>query len=157
MGRPLKLETIKAMNLVTEQGSVLEKQVGFNKYLVQDSDKIVCLSEKADIVNDINYEVLKLNVKGEAKPVTKILRNVFQTVDGVFAYKLETKEVDGEKETIVVFADADVSLGTSTEEPTTMSRRKSKKSEEPKVEEPKVEEPKVEEEVVEEPTEVVEE
>lgn len=127
MGRPLRQDTIIAMSLTTEQGSKLGKQVGFNKYLefkgldenkepIYVADKIICLSNKADIVNDINYEVLNLNVNGEAKPVTKILKNLVLTADGVFAYKLETKEVDGKKVTNVVFADANVSLGTSTEE-----------------------------------------
>ena len=135
MGRPLRKDTIESMNLMTEQGYVLSKQVGFNKYLVKDADKIICLSDKAENVNDLQYDVLNLNVKGEAKPVTKILRNLVHTADGVFAYQL----IDGK----VVFADENVSFAQS-EEPKAVEVQEPK-AEEPKVEEPKVEEPKVEE------------
>ena len=146
MGRPLRYDLIEKMGLKTvdknSKESILGKQIGFNKYLVltgkdnpKYEDRIVVLSDKAEIVNDLHYEVLPLYVKGEAKPVTKILRNLVHTADGVFAYKLETKEVDGKKETIVVFADANVSF-TKPEEPTTVE------VDEPKTEEPKTEEPK---------------
>lgn len=141
MGRPLHANTIIAMDLTTEQNSKLGKQVGFNKYLefkgldekkepIYDADKIICLAEKDDIVNGINYEVLNLNVKGEAKPVTKILRNLVHTADGVFAYQL----IDGK----VVFADANVSFAQP-------KAPKTVEVEEPKVQEPKVQEPKAEE------------
>ena len=151
MGRPLRQDTIESMNLMTEKDYVLSKQVGFNKYLVKDADKIICLSDKAENVNDLEYDVLNLYVNGQAKPVTKILRNLVHTADGVFAYKLETKEVDGKKETIVVFADANVSF-TKSEEPTTVEVDEPKTNE-PVKEEPKVEEPKVEEPTTEEPKE----
>ena len=148
MGRPLRQDTIESMNLMTEKGYVLSKQVGFNKYLVKDADKIICLSDKAENVNDLEYDVLNLNVKGEAKPVTKILRNLVHTADGVFAYKF----IDGK----FVFADAGVSFvaeeETESEEPTTVEVDEPK-TDEPVKEEPKTEEPKVEEPKVEEPKE----
>lgn len=147
MGRPLRYDLIEEMGLTTTQGSKLGKQVGFNKYLVltgkdepKYEDRIVVLSDKAEIVNDLHYEVLPLYVNGQAKPVTKILRNLVHTADGVYAYKF----IDGK----FVFADAGVSFvaeeETESEEPTAVVVDEPK-AEEPKVEEPKVEEPKIEE------------
>ena len=125
MGRPLKKDTIVAMNLVaeTKEGQVvLGKQVGFNKYIVdEEAHKVVRLA--SELVAD-NDAVLKLTVAGEEKPVLKVLRNLVQTADGVYAYQL----VDG----AVVFADADVSFGAG-EVATTVVE------EEPDEEEPKEE------------------
>ena len=142
MGRPLHANTIIAMDLTTEQESKLGKQVGFNKYLefkgldekkepIYNADKIICLAEKAvepKEGEELHYEVLNLYVNGtEVKPVTKILRNLVHTADGVFAYQL----IDGK----VVFADANVSFAQS-EEP------KAVEVQEPKSDEPKSDEPK---------------
>ena len=161
MGRPLKKETIEKMNLVarTQKGEVvLGKQVGYNKYIVdEETRQIVRLANELVQQDDA---VLSLTVGESKESVTKILKNIFQTDKGVYAYKLVEDEV--------VFEREDVSFaGAVVEEPTTTSRRKSKKEEvvveevveEPTlVEEPVVEEPtEVVEEVVEEPTEVVEE
>ena len=78
MGRPLRYDLIEEMGLTTTRDSKLGKQVGFNKYLVltgkdepKYEDRIVVLSDKAEIVNDLHYEVLPLYVNGQAKPVTK--------------------------------------------------------------------------------------
>ena len=162
MGRPLKKETIEKMNLVarTQKGQVvLGKQVGYNKYIVdEETRQIVRLANELVQEDDA---VLSLTVGESEEPVTKILKNIFQTDKGVYAYKLVEEEV--------VFEREDVSFaGAVVEEPAKTSRRKSKKEEvveetpvveEPTpVEEPVVEEPtEVVEEVVEEPTEVVEE
>jgi len=125
MGRPLKKDTIVAMNLVaeTKEGQVvLGKQVGFNKYIVdEEAHKVVRLA--SELVAD-NDAVLKLTVAGEEKPILKVLRNLVQTADGVYAYQL----VDGE----VVFADADVSFGAG--EVATTAAEEEKVEEEPKEE-----------------------
>ena len=96
MGRPLKKETIVKMNLIveTKEGqAVLGKQVGFNKYIVdEEARKIVRLAK--EIVADEDA-VLALTVKGESEPVLKVLRNVVQTEKGVYAYKLNVTEGDG--------------------------------------------------------------
>lgn len=84
MGRPLKRQTIVDMDLVAS-GKKLGKQVGYNKYLVQktakeDSEEIVMLSTEEDLEN--GYVVLKI----DGKVVTKILRNIIQTEDGIIEY-----------------------------------------------------------------------
>lgn len=126
MGRPLKKETIEKMNLTvtTKEGNaVLGKQVGYNKYIVdEDNHKIVRLAKEVIADDDA---VLTLQVNGEDKPVLKVLKNLVQTEEGVYAYQL----VDDE----VVFADANVAFGAG------------------EVETPVVEEEQVEEEPTSEP------
>ena len=148
MGRPLKEKTIEDMNLQAKSHDgfvVLGKQVGFNKYLVEEG-RVVRLGDKVDAIEDV--VVLPLMVAGEQENVKKILKNLIHTDNGVYAYSL----VDGQ----IVFERSDVEFSSSeepvVEEPAPMTRRKSKK-EEPVVEELVVEEPVVEEPVVEEPVE----
>lgn len=109
MGRPLKKETIEKMNLTvtTKEGNaVLGKQVGYNKYIVdEDNHKIVRLAKEVIADDDA---VLTLQVNGEDKPVLKVLKNLVQTEEGVYAYQL----VDD----AVVFADANVAFGASEDE-----------------------------------------
>ena len=85
MGRPLSKDLLNKMNVKvsTDNGEkTLLKQVGYNKYLtnLNDNTSIVTLNDTA-----------KLFVKQgeENHPVIKIVRNLFQTNDGlVFAYKI---------------------------------------------------------------------
>lgn len=111
MGRPLKKETIEKMNLIVETKdglAVLGKQVGFNKYIVdEEARKIVRLAKEIVAGDDA---VLALTVKGETESVLKVLRNVVQTEKGVYAYKLNVTKVDGEEVVTVEFADAEVAF-----------------------------------------------
>ena len=137
MGRPLKKETIVKMNLIVETKdgqAVLGKQVGFNKYIVdEEARKIVRLAK--EIVADEDA-VLALTVKGETEPVLKVLRNVVQTEKGVYAYKLNVTKVDGEEVVTVEFADAEVAFaGAQTmAAPKRTTRKSTTKTEEPAVE-----------------------
>ena len=137
MGRPLKKETIEKMNLIVETKdgqAVLGKQVGFNKYIVdEEAHKIVRLAKEVVADDDA---VLALTVKGESEPVLKVLRNVVQTEKGVYAYKLNVTEVDGEEVATVEFADAEVAFaGAQTmAAPKRTTRKSTTKTEEPAVE-----------------------
>ena len=137
MGRPLKKETIEKMNLIVETKdgqAVLGKQVGFNKYIVdEEAHKIVRLAKEVVADDDA---VLALTVKGKSEPVLKVLRNVVQTEQGVYAYKLNVAEVDGEEIATVEFADADVAFaGAQTmAAPKRTTRKSTTKTEEPAVE-----------------------
>lgn len=82
MGRPLRADVIEKMNLVAS-GKTLSAQVGYNKYKVKDSDEIVMLSTVEDL--DKGYVVLKI----DGKIVTKILRNLIQTVDEIIPYTID--------------------------------------------------------------------
>ena len=117
MGRPLKKETIVKMNLIVETKdgqAVLGKQVGFNKYIVdEEAHKVVRLA--SELVAD-NDAVLKLSVAGAEKPVLKVLRNLVQTADAVYAYKLKVEGEGDDEVATVEFADAEVAF--KTEEPT---------------------------------------
>lgn len=102
MGRPLRQETIELMNLTVStkaDDEVLKKQVGFNKYFT-DKENVVKLS--AELSEDYDA-ILELDNNGKKERVLKILRNIFQTEEGVYAYKLDEK--DG-----IVFADANVTI-----------------------------------------------
>lgn len=137
MGRPLKKETIVKMNLIVETKdgqAVLGKQVGFNKYIVdEEARKIVRLAK--EIVAD-DDAVLALTVKGETESVLKVLRNVVQTEKGVYAYKLNVTKVDGEEVVTVEFADAEVAFaGAQTmAAPKRTTRKSTTKTEEPATE-----------------------
>lgn len=137
MGRPLKKETIEKMNLIVETKdgqAVLGKQVGFNKYIVdEEAHKIVRLAKEVVADDDA---VLALTVKGKSEPVLKVLRNVVQTEQGVYAYKLNVAEVDGEEVATVEFADAEVAFaGAQTmAAPKRTTRKSTTKTEEPAVE-----------------------
>ena len=141
MGRPLKKADIEKMNLIaeTKEGQVvLGKQVGFNKYIVdEEAHKVVRLA--SELVAD-NDAVLKLSVDGAEKPVLKVLRNLVQTADAVYAYKLKV-EGEGEDEVATVeFADAGVAfVGAQTMAAPKRTTRKTTQQEEPKQEEPVVE------------------
>lgn len=82
MGRPLRQDVIEKMNLVAS-GKTLSAQVGYNKYKVKGSDEIVMLSTVEDL--DKGYVVLKI----DGKIVTKILRNLIQTVDEIIPYTID--------------------------------------------------------------------
>lgn len=82
MGRPLRADVIEKMNLVAS-GKTLSAQVGYNKYKVKGSDEIVMLSTVEDL--DKGYVVLKI----DGKIVTKILRNLIQTVDEIIPYTID--------------------------------------------------------------------
>ena len=137
MGRPLKKETIVKMNLIVETKdgqAVLGKQVGFNKYIVdEEAHKIVRLAKEVVADDDA---VLALTVKGKSEPVLKVLRNVVQTEQGVYAYKLNVTKVDGEEVVTVEFADAEVAFaGAQTmAAPKRTTRKSTTKTEEPAVE-----------------------
>lgn len=139
MGRPLKKETIEKMNLTvtTKEGNaVLGKQVGYNKYIVDvDAHKIVRLAKEVIADDDA---VLTLQVNGEDKPVLKVLKNLVQTEEGVYAYQL----VDD----AVVFADANVAF----KAPVAPKTTRAKKPAQPEVTEPVVEEPTTEPETTDE-------
>ena len=138
MGRPLKKADIVKMNLIaeTKEGQVvLGKQVGFNKYIVdEDAHKVVRLA--SELVAD-NDAVLKLSVAGEEKPVLKVLRNLVQTADAVYAYKLKVEGKGDDEVATVEFADADVAFaGVQTMAAPKRTTRKTTQQEEPKQEEP---------------------
>ena len=153
MGRPLKKETIEKMNLIVktkDSQAVLGKQVGYNKYIVdEDNHKIVRLAKEAINEDDA---VLEVQVNGEAKPVLKVLRNLIQTEEGVYSYRLETEMVDTQEVTKVVFDDAHVTFEAPATQMATPKRTTNKPTQptEPEVTEPEVEEPTTEPETTDE-------
>ena len=105
MGRPLKESMLKDMELKAEtaDGEVtLGKQVGYNRYVVEEEPerKIVKLAE--DLVEDQDA-VLKIKHGEKEEPVLKITRTVFQTPTCVHPYELD-------EEGKVVFLEEDVSF-----------------------------------------------
>ena len=102
MGRPLKEKTIEEMNLLatTLNGDVvLGKQVGYNKYVVE--DRVVRLVKQLVLENDA---LLTIEVNGVVEPVTKVLKNIFQTDSGIYAYKLINGKVVFENENVKLTA-----------------------------------------------------
>jgi hypothetical protein len=92
MGRPLRKDVIEAMGLKAS-GKLLEKQVGYNKYTVKDSNEVVMLSEEEDLENG------KVVLKIKDQPILKILRNVIQLPTETIAYQVNTEGkmvIDGE-------------------------------------------------------------
>lgn len=89
MGRPLRKDTIEAMELVAS-GKTLSKQVGYNKYhTVEDEDEIVRLAEVEDLDNgDV---VLVLHDGENDYPVIKIMKHLFQTTNGAYVYTLDAE------------------------------------------------------------------
>ena len=91
MARPLKESKIKKMDLAVKlfdgSSKKLGKQVGYNKYIVdEESHKIAMLVEKLEKEGDA---LLLLEDNGKDKPVIKIVENLFQTADKPYAYVLD--------------------------------------------------------------------
>lgn len=91
MARPLKESKIKKMNLTVKlfngESKKLGKQIGFNRYVVDDETKeIATLSQKLKKEGDA---LLLLEDNGKDKPVIKIVENLFQTADKPYAYILD--------------------------------------------------------------------
>lgn len=134
MGRPLSKSMIEKMNLVAS-GKTLSTQVGFSKYKVKDSDEIVMLSTEEDL--DKGYVVLTIN----GKIVTKILRNVIQTVDGTIPYT-----IDENGKMVIDDVTIEPEVETASEEETVEETDEPETVEEETVEEETVEPETVEEE-----------
>ena len=91
MARPLKESKIKKMDLAVKlfdgSSKKLGKQVGYNKYIVdEESHKIAMLVQKLEKEGDA---LLLLEDNGKDKPVIKIVENLFQTADKPYAYILD--------------------------------------------------------------------
>ena len=91
MARPLKESKIKKMDLTVKlfngESKKLGKQIGFNRYVVDDETKeIATLSQKLEKEGDA---LLLLEDNGKDKPVIKIVENLFQTADKPYAYVLD--------------------------------------------------------------------
>ena len=91
MARPLKESKIKKMDLTVKlfngESKKLGKQIGFNRYVVDDETKeIATLSQKLEKKGDA---LLLLEDNGKDKPVIKIVENLFQTADKPYAYVLD--------------------------------------------------------------------
>lgn len=91
MARPLKESKIKKMDLAVKlfdgSSKKLGKQVGYNKYIVdEESHKIAMLVQKLEKEGDA---LLLLEDNGKDKPVIKIVENLFQTADKPYAYVLD--------------------------------------------------------------------
>lgn len=91
MARPLKESKIKKMDLTVKlfngESKKLGKQIGFNRYVVDDETKeIATLSQKLEKEGDA---LLILEDQGKDKPVIKIVENLFQTSEKPYAYVLD--------------------------------------------------------------------
>lgn len=105
MARPLKESKIKKMDLTVKlfngESKKLGKQIGFNRYVVDDETKeIATLSQELKKEGDA---LLTLEDHGKDKSVIKIVENLFQTSDKPYAYVLDA---DGK----VVFLEEGVSV-----------------------------------------------
>lgn len=150
MGRPLRKDTIEEMEITvtTKDGLVrLGKQVGFNKYIVNEGAENQTVVKLADKLVDDNDAILHLDVNGEIQVVNKIVKNFVQTAEGVYAYKLTA---DGVK-----FADENVQFTNAKVDAEPKEDGTDIENEEETVAEQKViEAEKVVEEKAEEPTQV---
>lgn len=111
MGRPLRKDTLEAMDLsvTTKDGAAtLIRQVGYNKYIVDEENHTI-VRLNTDLVEDYDATLTLYVTKGEdeeaeqtEESVLKITKHLFTTDKGVYAYELTE---DG-----IVFADENVSL-----------------------------------------------